>query len=227
MYQGYNPSLMLGADVDILGNVDIMGADERFEAAADLLGMDPDILGFSLKSALRTAVNPLSLITDRVKMPAAARAVLDPTSLLTSRGRSAAPAKAAVAQAMAQRGALVQQHEPTQSRRLSLPVDSGATVAAGATQVITVNPVGAFRGEVFSIDPICAPSFIITQILVGRHSQLAGGGAVAATLYSANAPLSMVQWDTAQANQPILITVTNTSGAAVRFMGQVNGTIVE
>ena len=119
----------------------------------------------------------------------------------------------------------VRHKEPDESRKLSLPIDSGTTIAALATSVISVPPVEPFRGESLSVDPTIAPAFIINSVLVGRKNQLIGSGSLACTLCSPTNP-HRVQWDTAQTSQPILISVTNTSAAALRFMGQVVGTTV-
>jgi hypothetical protein len=111
------------------------------------------------------------------------------------------------------------------TRRLALPIDSVAVVGAGLTVNLVLNPVEPFRGEALAVDPSIAASFVINAILIGRKNQLIGAGALACTLCSPVNPFP-VQWDTAQTSQPITFNVTNTSAAALRFMGQVLGTVV-
>jgi hypothetical protein len=117
----------------------------------------------------------------------------------------------------------VRMKEPDAARRLHLPIDSGVAVVAGATSVITLAPVEAFRAEQIVIDPTVAPSFILAGALVGRKSQLLGAGSLPCTLFTPTNPF-VVQWDTAQTSQPIVLTFVNTSLAALRLMGALLGT---
>ena len=178
MYHGYNPRLL--GDVDVLGNVQLLGEDYE----EDLLGDDIDILGAVRRQAARKML----------------------------RGGGAASNAIQNSPAMA-------------TRRLGLPIDSVVVVAAGATVNITLTPVEPFRGEALSVDPTIAASFIINAILIGRKNQFIGAGALACTLCPPTNPFP-VQWDTAQTSQPIVFNLTNTSAAALRFMGQVLGTVV-
>ena len=119
----------------------------------------------------------------------------------------------------------VRTHAPSETRRLGMPIDSGTTIAGGASATISVTPLDPFRTEALSFDPSIAASFIVTGATVGRKSQLNGSGALACTLAPPTNPFP-VQWDTAQTSQPLLISVTNTSSSALRFMGQLLGTVV-
>lgn len=115
--------------------------------------------------------------------------------------------------------------QPQQSRRLPMGIDSGVVVAAGATVTITITPVDPFRPEVLKVDDAIAPSFLITDIKIGRRSQLVGGNPLPASSFAGNNTFNL-QMDTAQQSQPIVITVTNTSAAALRFLGTLFGTTV-
>jgi len=120
----------------------------------------------------------------------------------------------------------VAQKQATQTRRLDLAVDSGATpIAAAASLTITVTPPEPIRVEQIMVAPSIAPAFVLTAATIGRANQIMGAGSLAAELCSPNNPFA-VQWDTAQTSQPILLTVTNTSGAALRFLGSLRGTVV-
>lgn len=134
---------------------------------------------------------------------------------------------AAVAQAVAQRSALVSDRAPTQSRRLLISVDSVTAIAAGAASTITVNVIETYRPEVFMVDPGIASGFVITDIKIGRKSQLVGTGALAASTLTPSSQLAGLQFDTAQTSQPLQVAVLNTSAAALRFMATLIGTAVE
>jgi hypothetical protein len=120
---------------------------------------------------------------------------------------------------------VVQSVPATSTRRMSLQFDSGVTIAAGATVTLPIVPPEPFRGEALRIDPTIAPAFVINSITIGRSNQLLGTGSLACSLCSPDNPFP-VQWDTAQTSQPIQLAVTNTSGAALRFMGDILGTVV-
>lgn len=198
-----------------MGYYDVLGSDDLdLLGDYDVLGDIDDILGASLlnkvKSVARGALMPHTLITDRLKP-----------------SRPAATKAAAVANALATRGALVQAKGPTQSRRLYMGVDSSSTIAAAATSNITVQSVEPYRPELFAVSPAIASSFILTDIKIGRKSQLVGTGSISCDTISALAPLSGVEFDTAQTSQPLVVSVQNISGAALRFMATLIGTAVE
>ena len=122
----------------------------------------------------------------------------------------------------------VKQHSPSKSFRLPLPIDTGAVaVVAGAAAVISLLPVQPFRATQLRLDPVAAPNFQITDIKVGRKSQLLGAGAIPATAFSALNPDCRVSFDTAQTSEPLVITVVNVSGAAARLTGVLLGETVE
>lgn len=137
-----------------------------------------------------------------------------------------AAARARRLPAPANRSVQVRPTQPTNSRRLPMGIDSGAAVAAGATATITITPVDAYRPEVLSVDSAIAAGFIISDLRIGRKSQLVGGNPMPASSFSALSPLAGCQFDTAQQTQPIVLIVQNTSGAALRFMATFFGTSV-
>lgn len=142
-------------------------------------------------------------------------------------GRRRGGRSSAVKRLMQRRGTLVRTERPTNARRLTVGVDSGATlILAGAASTIVVQPVEPFRTELFSVNPTIAPQFLITQVLVGRKSQLVGTGSINASAFASNNPLSAVQWDTAQTAQPLSIAVLNNSLESLRFMATLFGTTV-
>ena len=122
----------------------------------------------------------------------------------------------------------VKSRQPTSSYRLPLPIDTGAVaIVAGAAAVISLLPVQPFRATQLRLDPVAAPNFQITDIKVGRKSQLLGAGAIPATAFSALNPDCRVSFDTAQTSEPLVITVINVSGAAARLTGVLLGETIE
>lgn len=187
----------LEGDVDVLGEYEILGEDY------DILGEDEDLLGEEDDDMMGDYD---VLGARRRRRRVRGRAMRRP------RGSGAA-------------SHVIKREAPQKTRLLSLPMDSVANVAAGGAATINLTPVEPFRTEAIMVDPTIAASFLITTALVGRKSQFVAGNALACTLCPPTAPFR-VQWDTAQTSQPIQIGVTNTSGAALRFMGQLLGTVV-
>lgn len=202
----------MGGYYDISGDdeEDVSGYDYDISGLEALLGDDDEMLGISLKSLARGALMPHTL---------AQRA-------LASRKKSKVAARAMVAQAAA-RGALVQAKGPSRSRRLMLPVDSTTTIAAAASSTINLTPTNTFKPDRFVVDSAIAPAFVITDIKVGRASQLIGTGSIPAVAFSPALGENNIGFDTVQTSQPLSVAVTNTSGAALRFMGVFFGWEIE
>lgn len=185
---------------DLAGDVDVLGD-------AEILG--DELLGFNFGRAANLALNPVAQFN-------AVRGAM----------RGGAGAARARAAASGQRAA-VQQNSQYETRRLLMGIDSVTTVAAAATSTITVNPVEPFRPEALIVDTVVAQNFLITQILIGRKSQLVGTASIPASAFVApGSAVGILQWDTAQTAQPLQITVNNTSGGASRFTAVMVGTAV-
>ena len=196
-----------------MGYWDIQGDDYAGQSGNwDILG--DDLLGDDLLS---------DELLGAVMRRSAARGAL---MARPARGRGGAAA-AAYAQRVAQSKAVVREDKPSGSRRLPLPIDSGVTIAAATTQILTVRPTNPFRPELLVVDPAIAPSFLVNDIKIGRRSQFIGSGSVPAAAFSPLSPLVTLQFDTDQISQDISVSVTNTSGAPQRFTGFLLGTIVD
>jgi hypothetical protein len=117
---------------------------------------------------------------------------------------------------------------PTKSKRLLLPIDTGAVaIAGGATVTIPLNSSQTFRATQMRLDPVAAPAWLITDVKIGRKSQFLGAGAVPATVFNANNPDCNVDFDTAQANEPLQLILTNNSNAPSRLTGALIGETLE
>lgn len=195
MNYGYRP---LVSGYDIMGDVDFAGEDDF---AGDVDIGDEDLLGLSLRNVLA----PHTMLTDRLRRRGGGRAAA------LARARTPAP--------------IVRQVSPAAAQPHGLPLqfDSSTTIAAGASSTITITPQQAFRLEGLTIDDNVASSFLITDIKVGRKSQMLGTGAMPASAFKSGNRIPLAG-DVAQTSQPVTLTVTNTSGGALRLTGLFYGT---
>lgn len=141
-----------------------------------------------------------------------------------SKGRAL---RAAIAQRRVAGGALVRQAAPTKAREYPLSIDSVATIAAAATALITTRPQCLFRAERLVIGQTIAPSFLVNDLRIGKNSQFVNAGSVPGEAFSHTAQGVRLKCDTAQVGSDITISVTNTSGGALRFTAALIGESVE
>jgi hypothetical protein len=141
------------------------------------------------------------------------------------------PYKAAQAAALAARSmegkSLLREAMPTKSREWVLGFDSVVTIAAGAAATITQRPQVIFRPERLVIPGTIAPSFLVTDLRIGKNSQLLSAGALPAEVFSQNAFGVRLKMDTAQVAMDIVIVIQNISAGAVRFTVAMIGEAVE
>lgn len=124
--------------------------------------------------------------------------------------------------------ALVRRREPQRYRVYPLGFDSGSTlIAAAATSTITSRPQVSFKGKRLSVSRASAPSFEITDIKVGKNSQLVTSDAVPAESFTDNSFGSNIDLDTCQQAMNISIAVNNISSASARFRATLFGHAVE
>jgi hypothetical protein len=169
----------------------------------DLMGADQyDLLG------------ELEILGDDVDMMGAARRPV---------ARPASPRPAARPSAVGVRAS-----GPTRSRRLILPIDTGAVaILGGAAATINLSSSQPFRATQLRLDPVAAPNWLIVDVKVGRKSQLLGTGAIPASVFSAANPDCAVGFDTAQATETVQLLLQNMSGAASRLTGAMIGETIE
>ena len=136
----------------------------------------------------------------------------------------------ALANALARRraaaGTLVRDVRPRSSREYALGLGS-TSVLGNSSANINVQPQVVFRPERVLIPSNVALDFLITDIKVGKNSQLASTGAVPATAFTEQAFGVRLKMDTAQISMFVTISVTNMNPNARNFQGVIIGPAVE
>ena len=123
-------------------------------------------------------------------------------------------------------GAMLRTLPPRSAREFVIGL--GSTALPGLSSAnIAVQPQVIFRPERIVIPSNLAADFLITDIKVGKNSQLVSPGAIPAVVFVENAFGVRLKMDTAQIAQFITISVTNQNGAARNFQGAIIGPAVE
>lgn len=134
------------------------------------------------------------------------------------------PYQQALAQKMAQSGALLRTMNPTRARKQVLGMVSNGTIAAAGTATITARPqTFAFKPERVFVPASVGPDFTIQDIKVGNVSQLVQSGDLPAEAFSQTSFGVEMDMDTVQTSQDFIIQVTNISGAARTFRAMILG----
>jgi len=123
-------------------------------------------------------------------------------------------------------GALLRSVSPRSSREYALGL--GSTPVAGTSSAnINVQPQVIFRPERLVVPSNIAVDFLITDIKVGKNSQLVSTGALPAVMFTENAFGVRLKMDTAQISMFVTISVTNQNPSARNFQGGLVGPAVE
>jgi hypothetical protein len=134
--------------------------------------------------------------------------------------------KAALQRKRIAAGALLRTLPPRSAREFI--IGFGSTAIPGlASANINVQPQVIFRPERIVIPSHIAANFLITDIKVGKNSQLVSPGAIPAVVFVENAFGVRLKMDTAQIAQFITISVTNQNNAPRNFQGAIIGPAVE
>jgi len=134
--------------------------------------------------------------------------------------------KQALMRKRVQAGALLRNLPPRSAREFVIGL--GSTALPGLSSAnISVQPQVIFRPERIVIPSNLAADFLITDVKVGKNSQLVSPGAIPAVVFVENAFGVRLKMDTAQIAQFITISVTNQNGAARNFQGAIIGPAVE
>lgn len=123
-------------------------------------------------------------------------------------------------------GALLRTLPPRSSREFVIGLGSTALPPLSSAN-ISVQPQVIFRPERIVIPSNIAADFLITDVKVGKNSQLVSPGAIPAVVFVENAFGVRLKMDTAQIAQFITISVTNQNGASRNFQGAIIGPAVE
>ena len=123
-------------------------------------------------------------------------------------------------------GSLLRSVTPRSSREYALGL--GSTSVAGTSSAnINVQPQVIFRPERLVVPSNIAVDFLITDIKVGKNSQLVSTGALPAVMFTENAFGVRLKMDTAQISMFVTISVTNQNASARNFQGGLVGPAVE
>lgn len=137
------------------------------------------------------------------------------------------PAGQAALQQLAMRNATsLVDLEPTKSRRypLGFPV---TTISASSTGVVSAQPQIPFRGERLIVPSDFAGDLDITDVKVGKNSQLAAANPLPARAFTEFGWGVDLHLDTADISQFVTLNLTNTSAADIRFTAVLIGRAVE
>jgi hypothetical protein len=138
--------------------------------------------------------------------------------------------KAAAAQMLMRRriasGALLRGVPPRSAREYALGLGS-TSVSGSSSANINVQPQVIFRPERLVVPSNLAVDFLITDIKVGKNSQLVSTGALPAVMFTEVAFGVRLKMDTCQISMFVTISVTNQNPAARNFQGGIVGPAVE
>ena len=123
-------------------------------------------------------------------------------------------------------GALLRSVPPRNAREYALGL--GSTSVTGTSSAnINVQPQVIFRPERLVVPSNLAVDFLITDIKVGKNSQLVSTGALPAVMFTEQAFGVRLKMDTAQISMFVTVSVTNQNPAARNFQGGLVGPAVE
>jgi len=125
-----------------------------------------------------------------------------------------------------QSGALLRSVAPRSAREYAIGLGS-TSIAGNSSARINVKPQLIFRPERLLVPSCLAMDFLVTDLRIGRRSQLVSKGAIPAVMFTENAFGVRLRMDTAQPSMFITISVTNLNRAARNFQGGIIGPAVE
>jgi hypothetical protein len=151
-------------------------------------------------------------------------------AILRRKAKKGRARKAMAAQALMRKriaaGALLRGVPPRNSREYALGLGS-TSVQGNSSANINVQPQVIFRPERLVIPSNLAVDFLITDLKVGKNSQLVSTGAIPAVVFTETAFGVRLKMDTAQISMFVTISVTNQNPAARNFQGAIIGPAVE
>jgi Ca2+-binding RTX toxin-like protein len=234
-----------GADANLLFGA---GADANllFGAGADanlLFGADPDLAALSNVVSGSDLIDPVEIAgldiigvgaTAAQKRQAAARAALARRRQMQLAQQRLAAQKKQQAQQRLQNLAgigikptLAVDTGYTKARRYPFGLQADAATAAGTPGAVTRRPQTPIKVQRLVIPTAIAPSFVITDIKVGKDSQLVGSDPIPAEIFAPNAVNVELAGATANVGHDVTIAFANISGAAALFRAVIIGPAVE
>jgi hypothetical protein len=241
--------LSSGSSDLLFGNELLFGNDLLFGTDVDALfgaDGDPDL------AALSSVISGNDELTDPIDI-AGAMEIIGASGMSAAAKRQAA-AKAIMARRKKQmmlKNLFAQQKRQTAQRRLqglanvgiqpTLAVDKGYTKArrfpfglqadgvtpAGSPGNVTRRPQTPIKVQRLVIPSFIAPAFVITDVKVGKDSQLVGSDPIPAITFAENAVAVELTGDTANVGHDVTIAFANISGAPQQFRAVIIGAAVE
>jgi hypothetical protein len=212
---------------EILGDEFVAGDDD---ALGDLLDGDDEAGAFVGDNFIPSSSGASWISRNKGKIAAAAAAAgLTVAAYIALKKRAAAKKAAAANALMAKRvsaGSLLRGVPPRASREYALGLGS-TSVAGNSSANINVQPQVIFRPERLVVPSNLAVDFLITDIKVGKNSQLVSTGALPAVMFTEVAFGVRLKMDTCQISMFVTISVTNQNPAARNFQGGIVGPAVE
>jgi hypothetical protein len=197
---------------DILGEL-LEGDDSSGFEYAEIMGGDDDALGELIGDGDDASGDDL--------LGAALRA---------RAGKRRNAKKQAMANALLRRrvssGAVLRSVAPRNAREYALGLGS-TSVTGNSSANINVQPQVIFRPERLVVPSNIAVDFLITDIKVGKNSQLVSTGALPAVMFTEQAFGVRLKMDTAQISMFVTVSVTNQNALARNFQGGLVGPAVE
>lgn len=226
---------------DIIGAEEIIGADDDQYAVGDADADELMAAASGAVSAPRRILRPAMRMPQRF-MPA--RRVARPAFARPARQVIARPRVAIARPQVAVRprqpaprpqGTLppnarvvqVRREDPQRVRKLSMGLRSTVDVLPGDVQDLPTRPQMIFRIERMIVPSDIAGSFDIIDLKVGNKSQFVASGPISARTFSQETQGAEIHCDTAELGKEIMLTVRNTSGAAMRFQATFMGTAID
>ena len=136
------------------------------------------------------------------------------------------PLAQAIARRRVQDGAILRSVPPRNAREYALGLGS-TSVTGNSSANINVQPQVIFRPERLVVPSNIAVDFLITDIKVGKNSQLVSTGALPAVMFTEQAFGVRLKMDTAQISMFVTVSVTNQNAQARNFQGGLVGPAVE
>jgi hypothetical protein len=150
----------------------------------------------------------------------------DSDSMGARKRKPSSPQQQAMLRRRVAAGSLLRTLPPRTSREFVIGLGSTSLPPLSSAN-ISVQPQVIFRPERIVIPSVIAADFLITDIKVGKNSQLVSPGAIPAFVFAENAFGVRLKMDTAQIAQFITVSVTNQNAGSRNFQGAIIGPAVE
>jgi hypothetical protein len=148
--------------------------------------------------------------------------------MITGRAMITGQANAPVAYQQDSAGPTLSDRAPRGSREFPIGFESSTGIAAGGAATVEVKPQVYYRGERLAVAASIAAGFDLTDIKVGKDSQLAASGNLPCECFSNVSVGVRMMLDTAEPGIVIDLLVVNTTAAStLTFKAVLYGTVID